>query len=288
MSTALSNVKANDLAVSYEVLGEQVSFDLDFVKRYLVRGEGKYITDQEAVLFMNTCKMMKLNPLVGSEVYLIKYSDRNPAQIVVGKDAYLRKAFDNPDYLGKVDGITVLRGDQIFQKEGICLYPNEKLIGGWCRVSYLRGGKERTAFREVSLEEYGNGMSTWKSKPATMINKVAISQCIRDAFPKDYEGMYSEEEMIAAGAIPSDVIDNSEVIAGNIDTVITNEERRELFKLAKELLGDKVNDVLKSLISEKGYSSTTELKKSELESIKREILDIAKSLVVEDSESSNE
>ena len=32
---------------------------------------------------------------------------------------------------------------------------------------------------------YNKGQANWKSKPATMINKVAVSQCVRDAFPKD-------------------------------------------------------------------------------------------------------
>ncbi len=203
MSNALSKAEKNALSVSYDVLGSHVELDLDFVKRYLVRGRSELTTDQELVFFMNTCKMQNLNPLVSGEVYLIKYSKDEPAQMVVGKDAYLRRAFNNPDYLFKNDGITVQRANTIVQKEGCCLYPGETLIGGWCRVTFLRGGKERTAFKEVSLAEYNKNMANWKSKPATMINKVAVSQCVRDAFPKDYEGVYSEEEMIASGAIPA-------------------------------------------------------------------------------------
>ena len=111
MANEISVAEKNALAVSYDVLGTHVELDLPFVKRYLVRGRAEMVTDQEIVFFMNTCKMQGLNPLANGEVYLIKYSKDDPAQMVVGKDAYLRRAFEHPDYLYKQDGITVQRGD---------------------------------------------------------------------------------------------------------------------------------------------------------------------------------
>jgi hypothetical protein len=101
-----------------------------------------------------------------------------------------------------------------------------------------------------------------------MINKVAVSQCIRDAFPKDYEGVYSEEEMLASGAIPAvDVeytdVQPSENVVMEDDPVITNEQRQELFRTAKKYLGDAANDVVKSIITELGFTSTTGLKTSD-------------------------
>ena len=95
---ALSKAEQNALCVSYDVLGTHVELDLQFVKRYLVRGNPDKITDQEIVFFMNTCKMQKLNPLVAGEVYCIKFGN-DPAQMVVGKGAYLRRAYEHPDYL---------------------------------------------------------------------------------------------------------------------------------------------------------------------------------------------
>ncbi len=76
MSNALSKAEKNALSVSYDVLGSHVELDLDFVKRYLVRGRSELTTDQELVFFMNTCKMQNLNPLVSGEVYLIKVQQR--------------------------------------------------------------------------------------------------------------------------------------------------------------------------------------------------------------------
>lgn len=268
---ALSKAEQNALQVSYDVLGTHVELDLNFVKQYLVRGRAEYVTDQELVFFMNTCKMQGLNPLVSGEVYLIKYSKEAPAQMVVGKDAFLRRAYNDPNYLSKTDGITVQRGEQIIQKEGCCIYPGEKLIGGWCKVTYLRGGKERTAFREVSTSEYSSGMANWKSKPATMINKVAISQCIRDAFPKEYEGLYTEDEMVASGAIPATAtidadykeVHNGGKVVTQEDPIITNEQRKDMFRLAQKHFGEEANNMVKEIIGEIGLTSTSKMKLSE-------------------------
>ena len=277
MTTAMSKAESNALVVSYDVLGSHVELDLPFVKKYLVRGRADLTSDQELVFFMNTCKMQGLNPLVNGEVYLIKYSKDDPAQMVVGKDAYLRRAFEHPDYLYKQDGIVVQRGDQIVQKEGCCLYPGEGLVGGWCRVYFVRNGKERTAFKEVAFAEYNKGMANWKSKPATMINKVAISQCVRDAFPKDYEGVYSEEEMVASGAIPANytVVDDEPTEPEDEDPVITQEQRQMLFKNAQSAFGKKEgNAVIKSLIEQVGLTSTTDMKLSDYKKVVDALMEV--------------
>ena len=280
MSTAMSKAESNALVVSYDVLGTHVELDLDFVKKYLVRGKAELVSNQELVFFMNTCRQQKLNPLVQGEVYLIKYSKDDPAQMVVGKDAYLRRAFDHPDYLFKNDGITVQRGNEIIQKEGCCLYPGETLVGGWCRVTFMRNGKERTAFKEVAFAEYNKGQANWKSKPATMINKVAVSQCVRDAFPKDYEGVYSEDEMIASGAIPVgyrelDDPKPEEQPAEEEDPVISQEQRQQLFKAAQANFGkDKGNAVVKSIIEEMGLTSTTGMKMSTYNKVVERLVEI--------------
>lgn len=282
-SNALSKAESNALSVSYDVLGTRVELDLNFVKRYLVRGQADRVTDQELVFFMNTCKMQKLNPLASGEVYCIKFGSE-PAQMVIGKDAYLRRAFSNPDYLYKEDGITVQRGNEIIQKEGCCLYPGEKLIGGWCKVHFMRNSKERTAYKEVSLEEYNKGQANWKTKPATMIDKVAVSQCVRDAFPKDYEGLYSEDEMVASGAIPVNFREvktaegnesSAAVETVDEDPIISQEQRQAFFKAARTQFGkDEGNEVVKSIIEEMGLESTTNMRESQYIEATEKLMDL--------------
>ncbi len=281
-SNALSKVEQNALQVKYEICGTVVELDIDFVKKYLVRGRSELVTDQELVMFINTCKMQKLNPLANGEVYLIKYSKDEPAQMVVDKDSYNKRAFTNPNYLGKEDGITVLRGNTVVQKKGCCLYPQEELLGGWCRVFYVKMGIKLEAFREVALSEYNKNMANWKTKPATMINKVAIAQCLRDAFPSDYEGIYAEEELISSGLIQAEeegkikvidadgvVVDEEVINLPEDDRVITQEERKAMFTLAQEVYGkEESGGKLKQMLKDEfDTESTTSLKKSQYDKI---------------------
>lgn len=252
--------------VEYQsISGIQVELDADTVIKYCARGNGN-ITPQEVALFLRTCQAKRLDPMENGEVYLIKYDNTKPAQIVVGKHAYLRRADRNPEYRGKKSGIVIVRDGKVIQKDGCCLYKvlNETLIGGWCRVYRRRAGAEvdEEFYREVALEEYSSGQANWKVKPATMIEKVAVSQCLRDAFPNDYEGLYSEDEMLASGAIPvdyTDVDDAGVPVHESVpeDPVITDDQRTALFELARNNFDkDVVNDVVRSIIGEFGLNST--------------------------------
>jgi len=255
------------MAVEFKSLsGLMVKLDANTVKNTLTRGNGK-VTDQEVAMFLRTCQAKQLDPLENGEVYLIKYDDKAPAQFVVGCHAYIRRADHFPEYRGYKSGITVLRKSQngemsVVQKEGSCVYKalGEELIGGWCRVRRERSpGNIEETFVEVSLEEYSSGQSNWRSKPATMIQKVAKSQAFRAAFPNEYEGIYTVDEIQASGAIPADYVvveETGEVVAAKQEPVVTNEQRQELFRVAKQLFADEANAIVKQVLSEEGLTST--------------------------------
>lgn len=267
---------ANEITkVEYKSMSDiPVKIDSDTVRRMLVKGDGR-VTDAEVAFFLRTCQAKRLDPFEEGEVSLIKYGDSAPAQMVVGYQAYVRRADYNPEYRGYKAGITVLRQGQVIQKEGACVYKalEEKLIGGWCRVFRERNGYMDETFMEVALDEYDTGKSNWKSKPATMIRKVAISQAFRNAFPTEYEGLYTTEEMVASGAVPveydaSNEEKNPEVTVipkepkrENVqaEAVVNKEQRRALFDLAKTLYGEEVNSALKDVLAFHGYDSTTNL-----------------------------
>lgn len=269
----------NEMIVQYESSFGEVTLTAEDVKKYLVRGSGN-LTDQELKLGMELCKYQKLNPFTG-EVYFIKFG--NDFQLVVGYETYKRRAEENPEYIGRKSGIVVLRGNEVIQKEGTCLYPGERLIGGWCRVYRLKKGKEEETFKEVSLTEYqkmkdGRPSANWASKPCTMIEKVAVSQALRAAFPTDYEGLYVPEEMQNAskedGRKPDIVIgENGEIIEGDVvDEPITQEDRKRLFGKAQAAFGkNEGNEVVKEIIEAYGFSSTTRMTKSEFNDIMDEL-----------------
>lgn len=253
------------MAVNYETALGNVQLDAKTVKDYLVKGNGD-VSDQEVFLFVKMCQAQRLNPFVTGEVYLIKFGQQ-PAQMVVGYDTYKRRADENPAHLYTESGIVVCRGQsgEIVQKTGACLYPSETLVGGWCRVHKMKGDKEVVTFKEVGLSEYNKGNAIWKEKPCTMIEKVAISQCLREAYPKDFEGLYTTEEL-APAQYTTIVDENGEVKNDNIpedDPVITQSERKLLFSKAQNAFGkEKGNQIIKDCLSGEGLTSTTEMKKS--------------------------
>lgn len=265
------------MAVNYETALGNVQLDAETVKQYLVKGNGA-VSDQEVFLFVKMCQAQRLNPFVTGEVYLIKFGSQ-PAQMVVGYDTYKRRADENPAHLFTESGIVVSRGStgEIVQKTGACLYPTETLVGGWCRVHKIKGDKEVTTYKEVGFNEYNKGNSIWKEKPCTMIEKVAISQCLREAYPKDYEGLYTAEEL--APTQYSVVIDqNGEAVAEDAipveDELITQGERQKLFARAHEAFGkDNGNETIKKLISEEGLRSTSQMTKSVFQRVMEKLED---------------
>ena len=163
----------------------------DTVKNYLVSGNGA-VTDSEVLMFIELCKAQHLNPFI-REAYLIKFGN-SPANIVVGKDVFVKRAYRNPNFKGIKAGIVILTKDGNMQyREGSLKAPGEALIGGWCEV-YVKD-MEYPIRSEVSMEEYSKGQSTWKQMPAVMIRKCAMVTALREAFPEDLQGMYDAAEM---------------------------------------------------------------------------------------------
>lgn len=268
--------------ITYETSLGTVELDFQTVKNYLVRGQADKITDQEVILFMKTCQAQKLNPFAQGEAYLIKFGN-DPAQMVVGKDAYMRRAEENPAYRGHKSGIVVLRGEQVIQKEGTCLYPGETLLGGWCRVHRTRtGGSEEEIFKEVSLKEYDKGQANWKTKPCTMIEKVAVSQALRSSFPKDYEGMYVAEEVSEQGYTDAEYENMGPSGNGEDEVIdmtpITQDQRKALFKMVHQKLGQKQgNALVQAVLTEFNLESTNGMPVSTYSKVMARIVEVLES-----------
>lgn len=197
LTKANAEKKEAALTFEYESNGEKVKLSPATIRNYLVSGGGN-VTDQEVMMFMTLCKYQHLNPFL-REAYLIKFGN-SPATIVTGKDVFTKRAKRNVNYQGKSAGIIVVdENGVVTEREGTFKLPNEELVGGWAKV-YIKG-YEQPEYVSVSFEEYvgrksnGEINNQWATKPATMIRKVALVQALREAFPEDYEGMYSQEEI---------------------------------------------------------------------------------------------
>ena len=139
-----------NLAVTYEVDGQQIKLTPQIVQDYIV-GTGAQITIPEFKMFTELCKVRGLNPFL-REAYCIKYSNKTPATIVVGKDAILKRAVLNPKYNGMKSGIIVTNENGEEKKRtGTFKLPTETLVGGWAEV--FRKDWENSIEASVSLEE---------------------------------------------------------------------------------------------------------------------------------------
>jgi len=186
--------------VRYKTDSGEIVLTPEVVKKYLVSGKSDKVTDQEVMMFLNICKYQRLNPFI-REAYLVKYQDNQPASIITGKDTFMKRAARNPNFDGLEAGVIVRKGNETTYRKGTLVLDDEELVGGWAKV-YRKDLKVPFEVT-VSLREYmkrlpdGRPMANWSSMPATMIRKVAVVQCLREAFPEDFSQLYTAEEMPA-------------------------------------------------------------------------------------------
>lgn len=153
---------------------------------------------QELQTLLAIVKNRNLNPFT-KEVYFIKYGN-NPAQIVVSKDAFMKRAEQNSNYDGFESGVIYEdEKGELKTKKGVILPRKATLIGGWCEV--YRKDRSRPAYREVELSAYNTHKNWWQKAPGQMIEKVAIVAAVRDAFSENMGGLYTADEMEQAAPI---------------------------------------------------------------------------------------
>uniref|UniRef100_A0A7C5Z7A4 Phage recombination protein Bet n=1 Tax=Caldicellulosiruptor owensensis TaxID=55205 RepID=A0A7C5Z7A4_9FIRM len=194
----LARIKEGEI-VEYETETGKVRLSSQVIKQYLVSGDASKVTDAEVFMFLKLCQHQRLNPFL-REAYLIKYSDKEPATIVVGKETFTKRAARCELCAGWQAGVIVKKKDGTLEyRTGTLVLPDEELVGGWAKV-YRKDWKEPLEV-SVSMQEYvrkkkdGTLMRNWAEMPATMIRKVALTQALREAFPEQFTGMYSAEEM---------------------------------------------------------------------------------------------
>lgn len=177
--------------ISFIANNEEVKLSIDDIRNTLANGNSE-ITIKEAVMFMTLCRYQHLNPFL-RDAYLIKYGN-NPATMVVGKDVLLKRAMRSDKFGGLTAGVIVVTADgDLKEREGTFVLDGEQLVGGWAKV--VVNGYASPFYASVSLKEYSTGQSNWKSKPSTMIRKVALAQALREAFPEEACALYEQEEI---------------------------------------------------------------------------------------------
>lgn len=254
----------------YQAGGAEIALNDDIVKRYLVSGDPSKVTDAEVKMFTELCKAQRLNPFL-REAYLVKFGS-NPAQIIVGKDVFLKRARSNPKFRGFTAGIIVQTENGAYQnRPGTFYTPGEKIVGGFCKVAIE--GWDFPLEHTVAMSEFSRGTATWKSMPAVMIRKVALVQALREAFPEDFQQLYSEEEM----PVDDSKLDREPVVIDEADEVeeiadaeaevideadaISDAQRKRMFAIA----GD--DGLVRAAMARAGYEHTSDITTDDYDAI---------------------
>lgn len=153
-------------------------------------------TPEEFWLFCERCKATKLNPLT-NEIWCIKtegYTNKRGdwidgrMQIMIGINGFQSIANSNPEF----DGM----------KTTVQLSEQGKPISATCEV-YRKDRKYphicTVYFNEYYRAGFNGKPSNWDKMPVTMIEKVAKSRALREAFPQVLNDIYIEEELDNSG-----------------------------------------------------------------------------------------
>ena len=181
------------MEVSYRDLNDnEITLSPATVKKYICNNPN--ITDTEMAMFLKLCQHQQLNPFL-REVYLVKYGNA-PASMITGKETFLKRAKRDHRYKGHKCTIEGTIPDMQATAE---VYVEGYTVPITCTVWYEE---------YVGLKRDGTPTGMWSSKPRTMLQKVALVQALREAFPDTFGGLYSQEEIntVDASKLPSDSI----------------------------------------------------------------------------------
>ena len=154
--------------------GTEVGLNAGLVQ-YLFKS--KYpITDREALLFIQQAKARRANPFTG-DIYLVKYSASDPAQIVTGYHYFMRKVKENADYRGYSLWYVDKEGKRI--ADG--LETPESVVAAVALVR-IAGYEEPVKF-VARMKDYNKHQALWNNMAVVMLGKCAIGNAHRLADP---------------------------------------------------------------------------------------------------------
>jgi len=155
---------------------------------------GAVPSERDCIRFIMLCRGKRANPFEG-DCFLIGYDSQNGPSfsLVCGIEMFLKRAASDDSYDGRESGVIVRVGDTVQERPGSIVYEREKLLGGWAKV--YRKDRHHPEYKAVKFETYNTGRSRWEKDPGGQIEKVALSQALRQAFPTPLGGLYTQEEM---------------------------------------------------------------------------------------------
>lgn len=179
---------------SYKVGNQMFALTPDVIKNAICPN----LNEIEILNFGFMCQQNNLNPFT-REAYAIKYGS-NPASLIIAKQGLANRGERSGLIEYKKEGIIETKldkqsGEWITREvEGSFIDPGWQLYGAFAVVK--RKDRTEPMVSRVLFSEYNNDKNPlWKSKPCTMLVKVAMQHALRDSFPCELpNGVYYEEE----------------------------------------------------------------------------------------------
>jgi phage recombination protein Bet len=197
-----AKVESNDIAVKLpdpdsEKMPKAVELDqpryvdgqIIFSDKYvnMIKNQvAKDLDNDEFAVFMMQAKRFRLDPFA-----------RQFTPIVFNKDNPQKRTVN---YITNIDGLRLI-AHRTGEYDGVAkpVYTRDKNGNvTHCAISVYKKGASHGFEAEVKFSEYSTGYNLWKSKPETMIAKVAEAHALRKAFPQEMSGLYTAEEMDAS------------------------------------------------------------------------------------------
>lgn len=197
---------------------------------------GLQLPDKHKKMFVELSQAYGLNPFK-REIYAVGYG--NNFNVITGYEVYLKRA----ERTGLLDGY-----ETNWEEDA-----NGSIKSCTCTV--YRKDRQHPTKQKVYFAEYNLGTAIWKSKPHTMIEKVAIAQAFRKAFPDELGGMpYTAEEMSDNNVVEV----NAEVVATNpIHTPQTVQQQQPVQTVQTQVMQPTDNEkaTFNNFISNKDFAN---------------------------------
>lgn len=162
------------------------TFETSWLRKF--QAENIDVPQRYLIDFLHQVQITGANPVI-KQAYMISYFDKRLGH-KVGSTVYsynflLGRAVSTGEYTGVQVNTTV---EDVF-----CPFKGEteKMLVSECKT--IRNGVE-TKFKAYWKEFYNAISPQWKAKPYIMLEKCAIANCLRRAFPEALNGIYAEEE----------------------------------------------------------------------------------------------
>ena len=218
-------------------------------KNLLLATVAKGATEAEFQMFLEFCKSTGLNPFK-KEIWFIKTGAG--VQMMKGINGFLTIANNHPQF----DGMTV----KVDEQDG-------KLVSATCTV--YRKDRKYPSEATVYYSEYAKNSPIWRTMPRMMLQKVAKSVALREAFPQELNGMYTQEEMPAEYSL-----ENQKTIKKDYVYDLSNYESQEKvpgINDAYKAKGYKVDGVILHIDREVPQLKSCEVKDLDFETVTTEI-----------------